>query len=132
MLTSPGGRALRASCLQEVWLPGLRDCLEPAHLRALPPPLVALGSPAVAGLRLAARTRPACLSWVLWPLRGSHCLSLLAVLLRLAPRLTFPCRAASPHSSPAPGNDPHVPRVRSPNLLLISPAFIWIRNPITL
>lgn len=133
MLTSLGGRALGASCLPEVWLPGLRDCLEPAHRRALPSPLVTSGSPAVAGLRLAAPTRPACLRWVLWPLWGSHCLSLdTGCVPALGSRLTFPCRAASPRSSLAPGNNPHVPGVRSPDLLLISRAFIWIRNPVIL
>lgn len=66
MQTSLGGRAPRASRLQEVWLPGVKHCLETARLRAVPFPLVALGSPAITGLCLVTLTRPACLSWVLW------------------------------------------------------------------
>lgn len=133
MQTSLGGRALRASRLWEVWLPWVRDCLETAHLRAVPFPLVTLGSLAITGPCLVALTRPACLSWVLWhggPYEEATASAGCGTALGSHP--TFPCRAVSAHHSLTPGNNPHAHGVQSPNLLLISPALIWIRNSVIL
>lgn len=111
--------------------PGVTDCLEAAHLRVVPFPLVTLGNLMISGLSgCPCQTCLSHLGTVALGLQRKP-LSLLAVIA-LGSHHTFPCTALSFHCSLTSGNNPHVPRVQSPNLLLISPVFIWIRNSIIL